>query len=395
MGPGSGWIDRSLRFGPLALALTAGVALALRSSEAPVVLGRYSLAYACWIASCLALALPAGLFALRVSEPRVALARLLREPRLLPAAALLALPVVALAWSWLDSRINEDLIRLGVVGACCAALLLEALRAAAADAGRALRRFATRTTLALVAVYALAFGFTPLLGGWMERTLGKSGATGFDRVSYREVRAAREEIERPGAVFGYSGTAGLLREFEVEVRNNSWGFHDRERSAENPEGRTRILLLGDGLVRALGVSHEQGIAAVLEGLLNAQRDAFEVIPLASRTGQAGQLARLEEWGPVLAPQGVVVVWEPNDLLAASEALAAREVPPLTSLLFPGLALDRYLANVLHRRLYLVSDAYRLGTLRPDHWAYLEPDTPEVAERAEERERRRLVEAAFA
>lgn len=76
----------------------------------------------------------------------------------------------------------------------------------------------------------------------------------------------------PGAQARFS-----MREYDVEVRVNSHGMRDVERSYERPVGTRRILAVGDSFVEGLGVAGEEVFTRVLERSLAARGMPVEVL----------------------------------------------------------------------------------------------------------------------
>jgi len=114
----------------------------------------------------------------------------------------------------------------------------------------------TRKELVLAGLLFLAL---PLL---VEAGLRISG-TRFEPQLYQPSRE-RGWTLRPGASGLVSG------ETRQEVRINSHGFHDRERSYEKPDGTFRIAVLGNSWTEALQVPLEKTYPAVLEGELQGR-----------------------------------------------------------------------------------------------------------------------------
>jgi hypothetical protein len=247
---------------------------------------------------------------------------------------------------------------------------------------RAFRWFAAAVLCVVGGAWLTTILITPLMASWVEKNMGIGVASTFDLVRPEETRGIGKLINEPGAEFVYRGTPGSIREFSVTVRNKSWGFHDRERAFENPDGCRRIVVLGDNYVQALQVPRDRAFPAVLEEMLSRDPECVEVIRLVrGGIGQVEELELLREYGPGLAPDLVILLWATNDLLDNDPELAALRTKPPGTLLFPGLLADRLVSKWLSKRVYLLlHDEQRLTPLRPDYWAHLEP-TPEPARAA--------------
>ncbi|MDH3285385.1 MAG: hypothetical protein OEQ13_11635, partial [Acidobacteriota bacterium] len=281
-----GTADRVLRVVLGAGTIAVVLLLAIHRSDDAAVMGRYSLSYFATVL-CLLPAVAAALgLALRGGRTLAAIAAAAAEPRLYLVFGLLWTPLALAAAYW--SREESGVLRLLALCGLGIAPVLRAVWVAGSRGRTGVRAFASRAAVSVAAFYAVVLLFSPMLGRRVELEIGKSGITTIDVVSRRDVSGLSELGQKPDADFMYPGQPGRVREFSVRVRNNSWGFHDRERSFENPEGRTRLVVLGDNYVRGLEVPREAGLAAVLEQRLNARADRYEVVPLARNgIGQQG------------------------------------------------------------------------------------------------------------
>jgi len=86
----------------------------------------------------------------------------------------------------------------------------------------------------------------------------------------------------PNLKYIHTGSYWYENEFSVEIRHNSLGFRDNDRSVIKPPGITRIALLGDSFVTAKQVAFQNTPGQVLEQLLNQSTDIkrsrnFEVL----------------------------------------------------------------------------------------------------------------------
>jgi hypothetical protein len=103
--------------------------------------------------------------------------------------------------------------------------------------------------------------------------------------------------------------------YQHAVHVNSLGLRGPELSAKGP-GEVRVLALGDSLVYGQGVAEDETLPAFLErALLERDRERdWTVVNAGHRAYDTFQeLALLEELGPRIAPDVVVLFWYWNDL----------------------------------------------------------------------------------
>jgi len=145
-------------------------------------------------------------------------------------------------------------------------------------------------------------------------------ASAVDRFRPRDA----ETLSRPNARFLWMGQPGRRREFEVFVRNNSWGFHDEEHSLAKPPGRKRVLLVGDSFVQALQVTLQEGMPRLLARRLKARFRDVEVVAVAqSGWGPIEYGAAIAEWAPRLSADAVVCFFYPGNDVRNSSPEAER------------------------------------------------------------------------
>lgn len=357
-------------------AILMGVAFAARTSANPDALGRYSLVYFFLLVSYLPVLAGAVSFWIAGDDVGRGTHRVMRSPTFWVVLFLILLPAAGVLARFASERAPGDVLRAAVLVGMAAGYALAAIGLAGRSTERGLRRFQAVILVVLGGIYVTTFSITPLLGAWIERTHGLPAQTTLRVTKPREFDSRL--IHEPNASLVYTGPPRRVREFAVEVRNNSWGFHDRERTFEAPGDRPRIVVLGDSYVQALEVPRDSAFPALLEERLTRDLPGLEVIRIARRAiGQAGELELLQEYGARLRPQLVILTWSTDDLLDNDPELAALGTWVPDAVLFPGLLLDRLAVKWLRERLYHVGDQYRLGALRPDHWAYLEPMPPAV------------------
>ncbi len=113
---------------------------------------------------------------------------------------------------------------------------------------------------------------------------------------------------------GWEMLPGLHYTYQYPVRVNALGLRGPE-LADKAEGEIRVLALGDSLVYGQGVGDEETLPAELERALE-ERDSgsWTVINAGHRAYDTRQeLALLEELGPRLEPDVVLLCWYWNDL----------------------------------------------------------------------------------
>ena len=88
----------------------------------------------------------------------------------------------------------------------------------------------------------------------------------------------------PNATFTYTGGHWYENEFKTQIKVNSLGFRDKERTVEKHKKLKRMVVIGDSSVAAHEVSFEKTPAQLLEGYLNganprefAQKTKYEVL----------------------------------------------------------------------------------------------------------------------
>jgi lysophospholipase L1-like esterase len=83
----------------------------------------------------------------------------------------------------------------------------------------------------------------------------------------------------PKENYSYIHPAGMDEKFQgVPIRTNSHGLRGPEFSKKKPEGKRRILILGDSVVLGWGVEYEQTFPALLQNYLDMEGFETELIP---------------------------------------------------------------------------------------------------------------------
>ena len=72
----------------------------------------------------------------------------------------------------------------------------------------------------------------------------------------------------PNATFTFTGTHWYANEFKTQIKVNSLGFRDKERTVKKQNDLTRVAVMGDSFVVAREVSFDKTPGQLLEGYLN-------------------------------------------------------------------------------------------------------------------------------
>jgi hypothetical protein len=121
-----------------------------------------------------------------------------------------------------------------------------------------------------------------------------------------------DEFFRPDPLVGISHIEGrtgrwVSPEFDVQVRINTHGFRDRERTREKPAGAWRVVVLGDSITEAFQVPYDETFTARLERALDTGGRRAEVLNLGlSATGPAQAYLLYRAHGRTYAPDLVVL-----------------------------------------------------------------------------------------
>ena len=88
----------------------------------------------------------------------------------------------------------------------------------------------------------------------------------------------------PNSLFTYTGTHWYEREFKTQIKTNSLGFRDKERTIEKQKDLTRLVVIGDSFVVAREVPFDKTPSQLLERYLNeghpgdfSKRSTYEVL----------------------------------------------------------------------------------------------------------------------
>ena len=72
----------------------------------------------------------------------------------------------------------------------------------------------------------------------------------------------------PNSLFTHTGTHWYEREFKTQIKTNSLGFRDKERTIEKQKDLTRLVVIGDSFVVAREVPFDKMQSQLLERYLN-------------------------------------------------------------------------------------------------------------------------------
>ena len=88
----------------------------------------------------------------------------------------------------------------------------------------------------------------------------------------------------PNSLFTYTGTHWYEREFKTQIKTNSLGFRDKERTIGQQKDLTRLVVIGDSFVVAREVPFDKTPSQLLERYLNegnpgdfSKRSTYEVL----------------------------------------------------------------------------------------------------------------------
>lgn len=127
------------------------------------------------------------------------------------------------------------------------------------------------------------------------------------------------------------------RYYGVEIRTNSLGFRDTERSIQKPLNTRRIIMLGDSFTLGWGVPFDKTFSYQLEAMLNKTGEMFQVINMGVgnyNTVMEVELFKLK--GLKLNPDVVVLMYYIND---------AEQTPEINALSYSFLKYSYLLASV--------------------------------------------------
>lgn len=140
-----------------------------------------------------------------------------------------------------------------------------------------------------------------------------SDGSNFDIEMWRYAKDLKQVSEIPGVGHEHRpNTAGTYMGVPVSI--NSMGLRDNEYTLEKPEGRVRVLMLGDSLTFGWGAPVEGTTSKVLERLLNSNSGTqYEVINTGvGNTNTAMQTAFFVHKGYKFQPDVVVLNYFIND-----------------------------------------------------------------------------------
>lgn len=150
--------------------------------------------------------------------------------------------------------------------------------------------------------------------------------SGLENVSSISFVSQTDHEKHDPLRFFWPGQLGNIREFSVEVKRNSLGFHDAEHSFPKPEGTFRIVFLGDSFTEAIQVPLEETFPKIIERELNREK-TFPVEAISLGRSGAGTKKGYEillGTGLRFHPDLVVMQFLSNDLIDNSPLLKKEE-----------------------------------------------------------------------
>ena len=134
------------------------------------------------------------------------------------------------------------------------------------------------------------------------------------------------ERHKPRGRFVWRGNSGGVREYAVEVRQNSGGWHDVEHAIAKPPGTFRIVVVGDSFVDAWQVPLEKSFHRRLEAELEPRAASpVEVVAFGSSgTAQLWELETLKDDGFAYAPDLVIAEFLPANDVRENSFLLTRK-----------------------------------------------------------------------
>ncbi len=192
--------------------------------------------------------------------------------------------------------------------------------------------------IALEAVLNFLESRRPGAGKTLEEALAESERVMPDPGTHvHSVKGLVRASDVPGTIFELK--PGLEALFKgVQIRINSHGYRDRERTLEKPAGTWRIAVLGDSVTFGWGVHLEDTFTQKMEQRLNQRPDGqqYEVLNFgvpAYNTAQ--EVADFAARGLAYDPDVVLLVFVDNDFSTSNfvDAPAAEEARGLATLRF--------------------------------------------------------------
>jgi hypothetical protein len=167
---------------------------------------------------------------------------------------------------------------------------------------------------------------------------------------------------------GYCVTRSCQNWMSRYWQTNSLGYRDREWQAQDYEGRTTVLVVGDSFTAGLGTENPTDrFPNVLGTLLGDSYAVMNVGEIGTSTPE--QLANLQAY-PVTRPNVVILQYFLNDIEDAALSLG---LDPRISMIPPsGLLAESAFANFTYWRFFYSRDAGNLGSIQWD-WNYAQYD----------------------
>jgi hypothetical protein len=162
---------------------------------------------------------------------------------------------------------------------------------------------------------------TDVRSPFVPRPTGYVGLPVTDAVAAKETGASPEHRQQFEAVYephAYRFCAGLpskKRCYMVEEHVNNYGFADRDRTVENPDGAVRIFLQGDCWVEGLQTPVSQHINVLLESLLRRRYGVPVEVLVAAKASSSPATYSLtfEKYGARFRPDLVLIFLGPLNM----------------------------------------------------------------------------------
>lgn len=167
-----------------------------------------------------------------------------------------------------------------------------------------------------------------LVGGEVIIRLFYSRFTNYNMEMWRYASEMKQPLRNGVVPFHhYPDKRGSY--YGVEIKTNSFGFRDGEYSVEKPQGKYRIIMLGDSHTFGWGVPFDRIVAKVLERNLNEDDNIYEVINMGIGNYNTTMELELLKWkGLKLDPDMVILMFFLND----TEAIPPQKPGPVYALM---------------------------------------------------------------
>jgi len=137
--------------------------------------------------------------------------------------------------------------------------------------------------------------------------------TSYDYEMWRYAAELKQPLDSSELPFTHRANRNG-RYYGVDIRTNSLGMRDPERTVVKPAGCRRVLFLGDSYTLGWGVPEEATFSRMLERLLARKETPVQVINMGvGNYNSAMEVALLKRQGLMLDPDLVVLMYYINDV----------------------------------------------------------------------------------